>query len=250
MDDLQCTFRPKAVRTVRAHTHARIEWHYVIDGSCDLVVGQRTRRIGRGELCAVPARKEHHIRMRTADDWLLQYVALYDPAPDLWRAWNRRCAGGGLHIGLVHQAAFARLARDSTATTPWARRAAAHRFEALLCELLADTPSGGASHPAVDRALALMHRKLRERLDLDGLAAHVAVSRHHFSRLFAAQVGAPPLRHFTSLKMDLAASLLRDGDEPVATVAAALGYADPFHFSRVFRRVHGVSPGIWRERER
>ncbi|MFW5699185.1 MAG: AraC family ligand binding domain-containing protein, partial [Planctomycetota bacterium] len=186
MEDLRCSFRPRTRHSVRSHAHAHIEWHYVIGGSCDLVIAQHSRRIGRGELCAVPAHRAHHIRMRTAGDWLLQYVLLHDPAPDLWRAWNRRCGNAGsMHIGLIHQADFARFARDSAAGTPWARRAATLRFEALLCALLADTASGGGRHPAVDRALALMHRRLRGRLDLDELATHVGLSRHHFSRLFA-----------------------------------------------------------------
>lgn len=44
------------------------------------------------------------------------------------------------------------------------------------------------------------------------------------------------------LKMNHAASLLLDQRRLVKEVASQLGYADSFPFSRLFRKVHGLSP--------
>jgi AraC-like DNA-binding protein len=46
--------------------------------------------------------------------------------------------------------------------------------------------------------------------------------------------------------MSRARELLDTTDQAVAEIARALGYADPFYFSRQFRSVHGVSPSGYR----
>ena len=51
-------------------------------------------------------------------------------------------------------------------------------------------------------------------------------------------------------KMHLAAELLQQPDILVKQVAAQLGFADPFHFSRTFKRVFGLSPDAFRQQQR
>jgi AraC-like DNA-binding protein len=46
--------------------------------------------------------------------------------------------------------------------------------------------------------------------------------------------------------MALAARRLRDGDEPVETIARAVGYTSEYAFNRAFSRHRGVPPGRYR----
>ncbi len=250
MDLIACFFRPKARQSVDLHCHDHVEWHYVLGGNCDLALGRnRTIRIGKGDLWAVPVGQEHAVQMGTADDWLLQYIIAVDMVPhqDLWQAWQRRSgADCRLAIGTRHQAFFASLARDMASPEPWSQRAAGLRFAALLCALVGGAEPQAPAHPAVARMLGLMHQRLRAHLSLGELARQVGLSPPHCARLFAAEIGEPPLRHFTHLKMRLAADLLADPDLSVTAVATRLGYDDPFHFSRVFHRAMGSSPRQWR----
>jgi len=48
------------------------------------------------------------------------------------------------------------------------------------------------------------------------------------------------------MKMDWARALLAESGLPVTEVARRVGYADPFYFSKVFRRHAGDSPSRWR----
>jgi AraC-like DNA-binding protein len=43
---------------------------------------------------------------------------------------------------------------------------------------------------------------------------------------------------------------LIETDEYVDVIAGRVGYADPSHFVRLFRRHHGVTPAAWRARQR
>jgi len=59
-------------------------------------------------------------------------------------------------------------------------------------------------------------------------------------------LGEAPAAYLTRWRMDVAARRLRDGDESLEQVAAAVGYTSVYAFSRAFRRARGVPPGRFR----
>ncbi|OIQ95562.1 HTH-type transcriptional activator Btr [mine drainage metagenome] len=81
---------------------------------------------------------------------------------------------------------------------------------------------------------------------LTDLLAALRIDRSTLTRLFRRYQGTSPYRYLTRRKMDGAAlDFIRSGDL-VKEVAARAGYPDPYHFSRVFKGVHGVSPARFR----
>lgn len=74
------------------------------------------------------------------------------------------------------------------------------------------------------------------------LAARCRLSVSQFRRRFIRRVGHSPRSFVTAQRMALAQALLARG-LPIKEVAARTGYADPFHFMRVFRRVVGQTAG-------
>jgi len=91
---------------------------------------------------------------------------------------------------------------------------------------------------------------LEERADgtirLAELAALVGVSSSHLSKLFREATGGGVLAHHTALKMARARHLLDTTHLTVAQVGREVGLQDQFYFSRQFRRLHGVSPSVYR----
>ena len=77
------------------------------------------------------------------------------------------------------------------------------------------------------------------------LAAAVAMSPSHFAHSYRRHTGRSPMEAVRDERLALAVQLLRTTDLPVAQVASAVGYADPFYFSRVFRRHLGVAPSAY-----
>lgn len=76
--------------------------------------------------------------------------------------------------------------------------------------------------------------------------ARVPMSRDHLRRLFKAFVGVGPKEYLTELRMARARDLLQLGTS-VKQTADEVGIPDPYHFSRVFRRTHGISPSAYRK---
>ena len=81
---------------------------------------------------------------------------------------------------------------------------------------------------------------------LDPIAQSGGHEGAYICRLFNRYHDESPYRYLLRLRMEKAARLLLEPGASVKTVAAAMGYKDPFHFSRVFKSVHQVPPSRFR----
>ncbi|NIB44620.1 AraC family transcriptional regulator [Pseudomaricurvus alkylphenolicus] len=99
----------------------------------------------------------------------------------------------------------------------------------------------------LDAARAYMNEHLHGQLNLDSLAAHSKLSKYHFSKRFKALTGHSPIQFFINLKMQHACYLLDSSTQSVKQVAASLGYDDAYYFSRLFKKVIGLSPDQYRK---
>ncbi|MEV4217466.1 AraC family transcriptional regulator [Nonomuraea sp. NPDC049725] len=102
----------------------------------------------------------------------------------------------------------------------------------------------------VRRALALIAAEPGAPHTVGSLARAVALSPSRFAHLFAEETGRTPMRAVREARLRHAAMLLEATDLDVGRVAAASGFVSPFHFSRAFRREHGVPPRAYRARVR
>jgi transcriptional regulator GlxA family with amidase domain len=107
-----------------------------------------------------------------------------------------------------------------------------------------DCESEGARKIA--QSIAYMLEHLDQPLQVATLASRANVSPSHFFVLFKRRTGCPPMDYFIRLRMQRARELLGGGSLHVKEVAAALGYEDPFYFSRMFKSVNRVAPSRYR----
>jgi transcriptional regulator GlxA family with amidase domain len=104
--------------------------------------------------------------------------------------------------------------------------------------------------PRVTWAVAYMQRAMRERIGIRDLAKAVNLSASRFTHLFAAQTGVPPTHYLQRLRLHRARLLIERTFLSVKEVMVLVGYSDPSHFARDFRRRHGMAPNRLRERAR
>jgi AraC-like DNA-binding protein len=102
-------------------------------------------------------------------------------------------------------------------------------------------PRTRPEHAAVRRARMHLEERWDAPVTLAELAAHAGLSRFELARTFRAQIGLPPHAFQLDLRIARARSLLAAGDPPAA-VAAACGFCDQAHLTRVFKRGVGVTP--------
>jgi AraC-like DNA-binding protein len=99
----------------------------------------------------------------------------------------------------------------------------------------------------VSRTIAFMKENLSKTLDLNELAEVAGMSASHYSAVFRSKVQSAPIKFFTFLKIQEACRQLENTQMRIKEVAYRIGYSDPYHFSRVFTNVMGVSPRDFRK---
>jgi len=81
---------------------------------------------------------------------------------------------------------------------------------------------------------------------LDQVARECHVDAAYLCRLFRRYGHQSPYQYVLRLKMNAAAELLQKPDARVKQTAEQIGFSDPFHFSRAFKSVFGLSPDTFR----
>ncbi|MFD7525306.1 response regulator [Paenibacillus chitinolyticus] len=87
-----------------------------------------------------------------------------------------------------------------------------------------------------------------EEITLEQAAERVHLSPHYFSKMFKRHMGATFIDYVTRLRIEKAKELMKNEELSLKEVCFEAGYKDPNYFSRVFRKVTGVSPTEYRGR--
>lgn len=188
--------------------------------------------------------------------WTLLFCHVYPPAT--WAAlldWPEIAPGiGRIQLGtevdLRVQQHLRGAARSGRLAVGRPELFALNGIEAALLWYDTQNPRRQQLDDRVLRVLEHIDAHLAEELDVSALARIAHLSPSRLSHLFTAQVGAAPGRYIEAQRMELAARLLEMTDDPVAAIAARVGFRDPLYFSRRFRAQHGASPSAHRARQR
>jgi AraC family transcriptional regulator len=105
---------------------------------------------------------------------------------------------------------------------------------------------GGLAAWQVRKVQAYIEVQLEETLLVEDLAALVLLSVSHFGRSFRESFGETPHAYIMRTRVARARRLMLTTSESLIEIALACGFADQAHLCRFFRRVTGVTPGVWR----
>src|SRR5271154_5666445 len=108
---------------------------------------------------------------------------------------------------------------------------------------------GGLATWQERRAKELLSANLQRDVSTADLARECSLSVSHFARAFRQTTGLPPHQWLLRHRIDEAHTLLRDARISLAELARACGFADQSHFTKVYTRLRGISPGAWRRQQ-
>jgi AraC-like DNA-binding protein len=92
----------------------------------------------------------------------------------------------------------------------------------------------------------IIQRNFKTLQSLEEIAEQCHIDSAYLCRLFKRFDNRSPYQYLMRMKMNLAAQRLQLPDASVKEIAFELGFSDPFHFSRVFKRIFGVSPSVFK----
>lgn len=240
------------------HAHGHGEFCLLLEGECRFSFDHVGSVLVAGDLVTCPAGLAHaEAYRRPGVGYRLAWWNLSDETPSLHvTRYSRR--GGFAMEHLMNLALLPADAREKLAGLR-ALVAAPRRpdiesvREALLTLTLAlyrRVLDGGEAQldsraQLVRRAAEHVRAHAGRALALADVARAVHVSPNYLTSLFRAETGAPLGRFILGERVALAQRRLREAGASVKSVALELEFADPFTFSRAFKRVTGRSPKAW-----
>jgi AraC family transcriptional regulator len=105
---------------------------------------------------------------------------------------------------------------------------------------------GGLSSQQIRRATELLEAHLDGNIALQQVAEACELSVSHFARAFKQTFRRPPYKWLIERRVDRARNLMMNSPLALADIAIQCGFADQSALNRSFKRIHGVTPGIWR----
>jgi AraC family transcriptional regulator len=136
---------------------------------------------------------------------------------------------------------FGAMYHDAVTTAILARLLDAHTAQAT-------TDPGGSGLPPrlLRRAIEFIEANLHHPIALQDIAAQTGLSRMYFAAQFRRSTGFSPHAYLLSRRLDKAKEMLAADSLPLLDVAIAVGFQSQSHFTAVFRRLVGSTPGKWR----
>ena len=235
------------------HAHDRACFHYMIEGGYVEQHGRHSHACTPHMLAFQPAGHEHSYRALHGGS--RSFTIEFDAD------WTKRLCGhdvgldrpGSLRGGSACwlHARLYREFRSMDTASPLA-------IEALALEMAVETARHGERFgdaaagpgrrppPWLQQATDLLHDRLTETLSLSDVARSVGVHPVHLARVFRRHHHCTLGEYVRRLRVGLACRRLSDSSASLAEIALASGFPDQSHFSRVFKRVTGWTPGAFR----
>jgi AraC-like DNA-binding protein len=99
----------------------------------------------------------------------------------------------------------------------------------------------------IAKAVRALNGRSSEPWSLDRLARHVGLSRTALATKFRDEVGTPPMRYLSDVRLRRATGELAGRRLTLHEVARRAGYRTDAAFAKAFKRRFGLSPGVYRE---
>jgi AraC family transcriptional regulator len=197
---------------------------------------------GAGSALTMPAGARHSARFGPEGARIV-IVRARDASSDLARSLRDvvRLRGAGLSW----------LARRLSAELRASDSAAPLAAEGLALELLAAATRETATRPRcappwLDAAEELLRARTGECVRLGELSAELGVARVQVARAFRDRHGVSVGEYGRRARLEWAAGETAHTDRPLVEIAAAAGFADQSHFTRLFKRYLGTTPARYR----
>lgn len=100
----------------------------------------------------------------------------------------------------------------------------------------------------ISKALSYINDNFQNNISLKDVAEELNISYHYFSKFFKDTFGKNFSDYLTELRIEKSKELLRDRTSSVKEICYSIGYNDPNYFSKIFRKITGMTPTEYRDR--
>ncbi|ADE53507.1 AraC family transcriptional regulator [Coraliomargarita akajimensis] len=233
----------------RVHQDLRLVYPYT--GRADVRIDDIWYHVEAGQMIfLLPGTEEEYLFARDCDS-SVGWCAVENPQP------RERICEALAEVPAVHTCSERFVELAAMAESLYPTSSAAERevhfalVQAMFCEFFRiagyQEVQEPQMHPAVRRAMQVIDKRYADSLELPQIAVEAGVSAQHLVRLFKRDIKASPSSYLWRTRCEHAARMLLNTGFSASEIAYRCGFANPNHFSRMFKEYHdGVPPGAYR----
>ncbi|NGP44268.1 AraC family transcriptional regulator [Bacillaceae bacterium SIJ1] len=103
---------------------------------------------------------------------------------------------------------------------------------------------------SIVQTTSFIHKHFAQDIALDDLVKVSQLSRYHFTRRFKQTTGMSPMQYVTKIRIEKAMALLSSTSLQTHSIAKKCGYPEANYFNKVFKKIVGTSPSLFRRQHR
>lgn len=239
------------------HRHVHCEVSLVKSGSCTIQVEDKNFRFQKNEVMFIPSGVLHSFWAEVPQGVEFTVIQFLPFEEDFFHHLVNHHPIGRFTLSdlsvSVFLELFHKLQREIASEFPFAEvqcRALVEEIAVFLLRSNSFSLSPNLSpqqRKIVESALRLMHEHSHDITHVKEVAQAYGLSPQYFRRLFKHHVGVSPKQYLTTLKIQRSKCLLLHEEQSVTEIAMGLGFGSTQQFSKVFRKITGLSPSIWRK---
>jgi len=238
------------------HWHEHIEMMYLLDGECDFICNGRTFPAKANDLLIINSTEVHSFEVKRH---LVFFSILLFPSFFADVSFENILLKNHVVADEVVKTCFDDIYSEYKAAgkmSDMMMKSHTYRLVAYLARNFSEEyiqkNDGTASDIKLERlntVLKYIADNYTEKITTHKLAGMCFLSEAHFCRFFKSAVGKSCTEYVNQYRIEKATLLLSNTSEPIGVIAYSVGFDDINYFSRVFKKVKGITPGKYRCRK-
>lgn len=230
------------------HYHNNYEIYYLTQGRCWYFIDKRSYLISAGDVALIPPGVIHRTSYETPTHSrkLINCGEWYIPASVREKLGEFPCFTASPAAQKQLERIFAAIEKEQRDPDEFSADAIRARVTQLLLLIARESrvsEQKKIESPVVEKAVEYITEHFRGSVTLAEAAAACYVSKEHLSRTFKRETGFGFSEYLTLYRLKAADALLRDRpDLRIVDVALRCGFNDSNYFSKVYKKMFGISP--------
>lgn len=229
---------------------------YCVEGKGWAQVAGETYTVTAGNFLIIPAKTPHAYAADDNTAWTIYWLHCKGAAADaMANAMVTKFAGpkGFVAHNTKREALFEELYANlergySNENILYANMCLWHLMASFQFDHKFDAKSEAQRQDVVSLAIDFMQQRIGDTLTLANIAKKVNLSVSHFAARFHKKTGFAPIEYFNHLKIQKACQYLLFTEHRMKEIGTLLGIEDAYYFSRLFKKLMGVSPQEYRKK--
>lgn len=225
---------------------------YCLEGQGTIKIYNKTITLSANEFFIIPSNIAHHYKSSTTNPWSIYLVHFNGKNADhLYFRYTKQTDLDPIKIPFNEQKCdlFLKIIQLLERSYEDAYLELSNSYLVQFITTLVYQPlitSITETNNPVSKSINFMKKHIDQPLTISELASEQSLSISRYSEVFKFETGSSPISYFIHLKMQKSCQYLYFTNMSIKEIAVAVGFSDPYYFSRMFKKVLGISPSKYK----